>query len=313
MSQIVKTNKEVSVFSEYNREQLELIKEQIAKGSTDQELLLFLTICKQKGLDPLGKQVWFIKYKPNSAPIMTASIDGLRLIAIRSGEYNGSNGAYWCGEDGVWKDVWVSSKPPVAAKFVCYRKGCDHPFTGVALFKEYNNPNPSSIWKNIPTHMLAKVAESMALRKAFPAELSGLYEQSEIRDLEVVDTQVVESKPKQPVQQKPVQQQQCDSRDTYFDPKNKTHIDSMVRVITDYEVDPTTMLPEDKVELVKKLSLAPITKSKDIIEAFLKEKYNESFKIPESLKEFANKSESIRIVDIEADDESTDNDANEAV
>ncbi len=164
-----------SALSAYNPEQLALLKEQIAPGCSDNELILFCEVAKRTGLDPFMRQVYAIKRKDKMT--IQTSIDGFRLIADRTGQMDGSD-AYWCGEDGIWKDVWVSNSRPVAAKVEVYKKGCSRVFKGVAKWDEYAqyyNGSPSQMWSKFPTTMLAKCAEALALRKAFPAELSGIY------------------------------------------------------------------------------------------------------------------------------------------
>jgi hypothetical protein len=59
-----------------------------------------------------------------------------------------------------------------------YRKGCAHPFTAIAKFSEYNAGG--SMWQKMPANQLAKCAEALALRKAFPHQLSGLYTPDEM-------------------------------------------------------------------------------------------------------------------------------------
>jgi hypothetical protein len=101
----------------------------------------------------------------------------LRSIAERTGQLDGSS-SYWCGEDGVWVDVWLSSKPPAAAKTIIYRKGCAHPFTATARFADFNAGQ--GLWSKMPSVMIAKCSEAQALRRAFPADLSGVYSTDEM-------------------------------------------------------------------------------------------------------------------------------------
>ena len=139
------------------------------------ELAVFLHFCQRTGLDPFARQIYMIprggKYT------IQASIDGLRLVANRSGNYGGQD-TQWCGEDGKWVDVWLSDKPPVAARAAVYYKDSPHPVYAVAKFSSYNAG--SAIWQKMPDLMIAKCAEALALRKAFPQDLSGIYSQEEM-------------------------------------------------------------------------------------------------------------------------------------
>jgi phage recombination protein Bet len=187
-------------------EQTELIKRTVAVGATDAELDLFLYQCKRTGLDPLAKQIYSIKR--GGKMVTQIGIDGARLIAQRTGRYAGQDGPYWCGEDGQWVDVWLSKDAPRAAKVNVYLMGVDRGTPGVAHWDEYAQMyqgKPTDMWRKMPALMLAKCAEMLALRKAFPQELSGLYTQEEMGQAEsegnVIDTSYTVTKPAETPQQ----------------------------------------------------------------------------------------------------------------
>jgi len=156
-------------------EQTQLISTTIAPGCSNDELRLFAYACQRTGLDPFSKQIYAIKR--GGKMTIQAGIDGLRSIAERTGQLDGSE-THWCGEDGVWTDVWLAAKPPAAAKTILHRKGASHPFVGVARFADYNVGQ--GLWSKMPAAMIAKCSEALALRKAFPADLSGVYSTDEM-------------------------------------------------------------------------------------------------------------------------------------
>lgn len=159
-------------------------------NATKEDIAFFSQYCQRTQLDPVSRQIYAISStdrngKPKIQVLL--SIDGYRIIAQRTGEFEGVE-TYWCGADGVWKDVWLDNKNPSASKVIVYKKGSNKGISAVALFKEYANLR-SQTWQKMPALMIAKCAESLALRKAFPSALSGLYTTEEMSNTNIVDTQ----------------------------------------------------------------------------------------------------------------------------
>ncbi len=169
-------------------EQIDLVKRTVARGATDDELALFLYTAAKTGLDPLTKQVHFIKRRVWSKNLnggrggydevgtTQTGIDGYRVIASRNG-LAGIDDAIFDDEEGT---------NPKKASVTVYKmmEGQRVPFTATARWSEYavvdKEMNPVAMWKKMPFLMLAKVAEALALRKAFPNDLSGLYTNEEM-------------------------------------------------------------------------------------------------------------------------------------
>ena len=174
-----------------NEENIKLLKDTIAGQKvdlTDAEFQLVIYTATQRGLNPLTRQMYVMKDRSGRLSLIT-SIDGQRLIADRTGKYRGQTEPQWCGSDGKWVDVWLQSGPPAAARVGVYKEGFETPVYAVATYVGYCQKNyegkPTGQWGKMPDVMLSKCAESLALRKAFPEDLSGLYTQEEMGPAEV--------------------------------------------------------------------------------------------------------------------------------
>ncbi|RYG40864.1 phage recombination protein Bet, partial [bacterium] len=154
-------------------EHVDLIRRTVAQGATPDELRLFLYTARNAGLDPLAKQIYYIRRKGKGT--VQVAIDGLRLIADRTGRYAGGDAAEFLGntEEGY----------PQIARVTVYKMvgGVRCPFSASARWEEYYPGDDQGFtWRRMPHTMLAKCAEALALRRAFPADLSGLYVHEEM-------------------------------------------------------------------------------------------------------------------------------------
>jgi len=162
----------------FDKEHVELIRRMVAINATDDEFQIFLHHCKKTGLDPLAKQIYFQKRlnKKTNTWTMTiiTGIDGYRLIAHRTGVYAGLDPTLF--QENERFEI-------VSATVTVFRLvgGIRCPFSATARWAQYCPQEPSFIWNKMPHLMLEKCAEALALRKAFPAELSGVYTEEEMQ------------------------------------------------------------------------------------------------------------------------------------
>ena len=160
---------------EFSQSEVETIKENVAKGATDNELKMFLHQCSRTGLDPLSKQIHFIK-RGGRATIQ-AGIDGLRAIAERTGKYAG-NDDYVYNDTKTMYEMSSKGELPKTATATVYKivDSVRVEFSATALWDAYCPQGKESfMWNKMPYLMLGKCAEALALRKAFPNDLSGIY------------------------------------------------------------------------------------------------------------------------------------------
>lgn len=199
-----------SAIAVFGEEKFQLLKDTICRDLTDAEMAMFIEVCNAKKLDPFARQIHAIKRKSKQRVKkgnqwtdewiekmnITTGIDGFRVIAQRTGEYEGQGGPWWCGDDAFWREVWLEKKAPRAAKATVMRRGFREPLVGIALWDEYaqtfkpsdgGDPRPMGTWGTHPSVMLAKCAEAVALRRAFPEDLSGLYVSEELKTEDAVE------------------------------------------------------------------------------------------------------------------------------
>ena len=192
MTVVALRNQNTPLNQTFNDDQVKLIKSTIAKGATDDELQLFLYQAQKTGLDPLARQIHFVK-RAGQMTIQTA-IDGFRAIAARTGQHAGTS-------DGIFevqKGIDRPSKATVVVKKIV--QGIVSEFSATARWDEYfPGEKQGFMWKKMPYTMLEKCAEAKALRKAFPEDLSGMYTNDEMQQADKKDITPVKSKktPKQ--------------------------------------------------------------------------------------------------------------------
>jgi phage recombination protein Bet len=188
-------NREIApqdAFGKMSKSQIELVKRTVAKGASDDELRLFIQVCKGANLNPFLKQVFLVprwdSKEGKEVRAIQVSIDGFRAIAEESGAYAGNEDAVFNGDEVLEieqgkEKTKKTIKYPLEAKVTVYKivEGQRYPFSATARWSEYYPGAKMGFqWHIRPYLMLGKCAEALALRKAFPKLLSGMYAQEEL-------------------------------------------------------------------------------------------------------------------------------------
>lgn len=146
---------------------VEVIKNSVAKDATPAEFAYFIEYCKHTGLNPIKREIWFIKDKQGKVQVMTG-INGFLAIANSNPQFDGMEVEFEDDQNGN----------PVACTCKVWRKDRTHAHTCKVYMCEYNQK--FGTWLSKPRTMLAKVAKAHALREAFSQELAGVYIEEEM-------------------------------------------------------------------------------------------------------------------------------------
>lgn len=188
----------VALADQWTREKLDLLKRTVAAGTSNDEFDLFCEVARSSGLNPFQRQIYAImrqesykdergNWQKRQKMTIQTGIDGYRLIAARTGLHAGTSDAVYGPKDANGYPEWATV---VVRKIL--PNGAIAEFTATARWAEYVQTNkegkPSGQWPKMPFLMLGKCAEALALRKSFPAELSGVYTSEEMSQAESVGT-----------------------------------------------------------------------------------------------------------------------------
>lgn len=166
----------------FSPEQRKMIRDTFLGGASDHEAAVLMEVARARRLNPITRQIHFLKrnqWDDDAKSYVTkwscqVSIDGLRAVAERTGRYDGQDEP----------EFKYEAKKLIEAKVKVWKTGIGRPFVGIAHFSEYaqfkKDGQPTKMWAEKPHIMLAKCAEALALRKAFPDDTSGLYTEDEM-------------------------------------------------------------------------------------------------------------------------------------
>lgn len=175
--------------SGFTAEQVALVKRTVAKGATDDELSLFLSLARKYGLDPFAKEIWFLKYDGN--PTVLTSRDGYLKIALTDPEFDGLKSFVVRENDEFSVDAqhdqvihkFGSKRGEILGAWAAAYHKSRRPQICFADFREYNTGR--GVWKNYPSAMIQKCAEAFVLKRQFG--LSGLVTVEEMGSVVAID------------------------------------------------------------------------------------------------------------------------------
>ena len=179
-------------------------------GATDDQWNLFINECQRRAMVP-GKDVIFQLRSSKEYDrdlkrdvyvkkvIFITTIAGLRLIADRSGKYEGHGPFifYYLDEDGSMRESKIPlGKIPHAVSVEGYRKDWKVPLFATARYDAYvqlkgDDKVPTQMWKTRGEEQLAKCCEAGMLRTVAPEECAGLLINEELGNDGVIDKEEV--------------------------------------------------------------------------------------------------------------------------
>ena len=175
--------------SSFTPEQVTMLRHIGVEKATQADLDVFFHQCKRTGLDPFARQIYMIERwsKDGAKYTIQTGIDGYRLIgrrsADRAGETISIGQPMWAHPENGWQELWLPAwGTPAASKVTITRNGQE--FTAIALFDEYKQTKRdgslTQMWAQRPAGQIAKCAEALAWRMAFPQDLAGIYTDTEM-------------------------------------------------------------------------------------------------------------------------------------
>lgn len=208
ISQHVATPVRRSAAREFSAAQLKLMRRSVARNCTDAEFDEFVECARSSGLNPLRRQLTPLiiaaddPLKRRLVPWTT--IDGLRVIAARQGDYRPMEAAPIIEHDLAKADPATNPLGITRAEVRAWKlsEGVWHPVAGEAWWEEYAPTREEWVsdvtgrrmaigqvvadpsWKKMGRVMIAKCAEAQALRRGWPDVLSGLYGEEELHRLQ---------------------------------------------------------------------------------------------------------------------------------
>ena len=189
-----------------------MVKKYLVNGGgnvTDEEVMMFISLCRFQHLNPFLKEAYLIKYGSNDPATIVTGKDVFTKRAEANPNYKGKKaGIIVQKEDGTVEEregtMVLPSEKLVGGWARVFIKDKEPEYQAVS-FDEYagrkKDGSLNSQWSKKPATMIRKVAVVQALREAFPDRFQGLYAQEEMatvndvgQDIEkYVESEIVEN------------------------------------------------------------------------------------------------------------------------
>lgn len=161
-------------------------------NATDADVAGFLALCRARGLNPLARDAYLVKYGDGPASAIVSkdyymraatqqpTFKGLRagvVVVTKDGELVEREGALVGGQTerlvGGWAEVRDSR--------------WDAPMKAVVALSEYDSGK--SLWRSKPATMVRKTAVVQVLREAYSSVFAGLYDEAEMPPVPAIEIQ----------------------------------------------------------------------------------------------------------------------------
>ena len=168
----------------FTQDQKTLIRRIYAPRASEEEFLALISVAERRQLDPFLGQCHFVSRRDQDGGVrwtVQVGIDGLRAIAERTGLYAGQDEPEY---------EYDRRQQVICCKVRVYRRDISRPFVGIAHWDEYaqyKGDRLTRMWAEKPLLMLAKCAEALGIRKAFPQDCGDLYTTDELPVAEVLE------------------------------------------------------------------------------------------------------------------------------
>jgi len=170
----------------------DIIKKYLVSGKpekvTDEEVMMFLNLCKYQRLNPFIREAYLVKYSDNQPASMVVGKDTLLKRAARNPHLDGlTAGVIVRRGDQITQRIGslvLDDEDLVGGWAKVYRKDWKAPVEVTVSLREYkktlHDGRPMANWSSMPATMIRKVALAQALREAFPEDFSQLYAAEEM-------------------------------------------------------------------------------------------------------------------------------------